>query len=175
MPVRQVLGFPTIFNLLGPLTNPAGALRQLIGVYDRRFLDPIASALAALGAVRAMVVHSDDGLDEISITAPTQVLHVADGRIEHDTISPEALGLQRADMNSLVAADLDHAAAIVRDVIGGADKGPPRAMAVLNAAATVLVAGTAGSLQEGLARATEAVDSGAAARTLAKLVEISND
>jgi len=174
MPVRQALGFPTIFNLLGPLTNPAGARRQLMGVYDRRFLEPIAGALTTLGALRAMVVHSDDGLDEISVSAPTRILHVADGRVEQETISPEALGLPPANMDSLVARDLDHAVAMVRGVLDGTETGPPRDMALLNAAATLLVAGTVESLQEGLVRAAEAVDSGAAHQVLEKLVQLSN-
>jgi anthranilate phosphoribosyltransferase len=174
MPVRLALGFPTIFNLLGPLTNPAGARRQIMGVYDQRFLEPIAHALSALGALRAMVVHSDDGLDEISISAPTHLVHVVDGRVRHETISPPDVGLPPAPIEKLVASDLDHAAAMVRAVIEGTDTGPPRHMALLNAAATLLVAGTAGSLQEGLALAAQAIDSGAAGRTLTKLIELSN-
>ena len=173
MPVRQALGFPTIFNLLGPLTNPAGARRQLLGVYDRCYLEPIAGALHKLGALRAMVVHSDDGLDEISITAPTQVLHVEDGQTRPETISPEKLGLAKADMTDLVARDFDHAVAMVRQIIDGTDTGPPRDMAILNAAATLLVAGLAESLEDGLTRAVEAIDSGAAQQTLEKLVQLS--
>jgi anthranilate phosphoribosyltransferase len=174
MPVRQVLGFPTIFNLLGPLTNPAGAQRQLLGVYDRCYLEPIAGALNKLGALRAMVVHSDDGLDEISITAPTQVLHVGEGKVRRETISPEKLGLAGADMNDLVARDLDHAVAMVLGIIDGTDTGPPRDMAVLNAAATLLVAGAVESLEDGLVSAAEAIHSGAARQTLQKLVQLSN-
>jgi anthranilate phosphoribosyltransferase len=174
MPVRQVLGFPTIFNLLGPLTNPAGAQRQLLGVYDRRYLEPIAGALHKLGALRAMVVHSDDGLDEISITAPTQVLHVAEGKIRRETISPQKLGLARADVNNLVARDLDHAVLMVRKIIDGTDTGPPRDMAILNAAATLLVAGMVESIEDGLTRAADAIDSGTAQQTLQQLVQLSN-
>ncbi|MHC4082781.1 MAG: anthranilate phosphoribosyltransferase [Planctomycetota bacterium] len=174
MPVRQALGFPTIFNLLGPLTNPAGARRQLMGVYDECYLEPIAGALHKLDALRAMVVHSDDGLDEISITAPTQILHVANGRTRRETISPKALGLAGADMNDLVAGDLDHAVEMVRQIIEGTDTGPPRDMALLNAAATLLVAGTVESLEDGLTRAAAAIDSGAAHQTLDKLVQLSN-
>jgi len=174
MPVRQALGFPTIFNLLGPLTNPAGAQRQLMGVYDRRFLEPIAGALATLGALRAMVVHSDDGLDEISVSAPTRVLHVVDGRIEQETISPEAVGLPAAPIDSVVARDLDHAVAMVRGVLDGTETGPPRDMALLNAAATLLVAGAVESLQDGLARSAGAIDAGLGQQTLEKLVKLSN-
>jgi anthranilate phosphoribosyltransferase len=175
MPVRQALGFPTIFNLLGPLTNPAGARRQLLGVYDRCYLEPIAGALGKLGSARAMVVHSHDGLDEISITAPTEVLHVSDGQIRRETISPDELGLTKAGMDDLVARDLDHAVVMVREIIHGADTGPRRDMALLNAAATLLVAGAVESLEEGLVRAGNAIDSGAAQQTLEKLVRLSNE
>jgi anthranilate phosphoribosyltransferase len=173
MPVRQALGFPTIFNLLGPLTNPAGAKRQLMGVYEQRFMEPIAGALATLGTLRAMVVHSEDGLDEISISAPTRLVHVVDGRLEHETISPRDLGLTPAQIESVVADDLHHAASMVREVIDGSETGPPRDMALLNAAATLLVAGTVTSFKEGLACAASAVDSGRARQTLENLVRIS--
>jgi anthranilate phosphoribosyltransferase len=174
MPVRMALGFPTIFNLLGPLTNPAGAARQLMGVYDECFLEPVAEALAALGAVRAMVVHSEDGLDELAITAPTAVLHVRGGEIREERIDPGALGIPAASLHQLTAASLDHAAGLVRGVIEGTDRGPPRDMALLNAAATLLVADVAETLQEGMALAAAAIDAGAARRTLQRLVELSN-
>ncbi|MHC4219738.1 MAG: anthranilate phosphoribosyltransferase [Planctomycetota bacterium] len=174
MPVRLALGFPTIFNLLGPLTNPAGAKRQLMGVYEPRFMEPIADALTTLGTRRAMVVHSEDGLDEISISAPTRIVHVVNGRLEHETISPGDLGLTPAKIENVVADDLDHAAAMVRGVIDGSETGPARDMALLNAAATLLVAGVVESLQEGVASAGEAIGSGAAEGILTKLVEISN-
>ena len=109
VPVRQALGVPTIFNLLGPLTNPAGAKRQVLGVYDARFLKPMARALLDLGASRAMVFHSDDGLDELSISAPTQIVHVAPSGLRGERITPEDLGLTRAPRESVVARDLAHA------------------------------------------------------------------
>ncbi|MCH7848749.1 MAG: anthranilate phosphoribosyltransferase [Planctomycetes bacterium] len=175
MPVRMALGFPTIFNLLGPLTNPAGARRQLMGVYEPRFLHPIAKALAALGAIRAMVIHSDDGLDELSISAPTRIVHVQNGQITEESVDPQALGLSVAPRESVVARDLDHAARIVREVIEGKDTGPARDMTLLNAAATLLVADKAPSLEQGLQLAAEAIDSGQAANTLRKLVKLSSD
>ncbi len=175
MPVRMALGFPTIFNLLGPLTNPAGARRQLMGVYEPRFLHPIAEALAALGAIRAMVVHSDDGLDELSISAPTRIVHVQNGQITEESVDPQALGLSVAPRESVVARDLDHAARIMREVIEGKDTGPARDMTLLNAAATLLVADKAPSLEQGLQLAAEAIDSGQAANTLRKLVELSGE
>ena len=109
MPVRLALGFPTLFNLLGPLTNPAGALRQVMGVYDRRFVRPIAEALAALGAVRAIVVHGDDGLDEISISAPTHVAWVDRGHVREATIEPREYAMALSPREEVVARDLDHA------------------------------------------------------------------
>ena len=175
MPVRLALGFPTIFNLLGPLTNPAGARRQLMGVYDRRFLKPIAQALVALGAVRAIVVHSDDGLDELSISAPTRLVHVSDGQLAEQTVDPRSLGLSPADRETVLAVDLEHATVMMRSVIEGTETGPPRDMALLNTAATLLVADKAASLEQGLQLAARAIDSGAAAGTLGRLVELSNE
>jgi anthranilate phosphoribosyltransferase len=173
MPVRMALGFPTIFNLLGPLTNPAGAGRQLMGVYDACFLAPFAEALASLGTRRAMVVHSDDGLDELSITAPTTALHVREGTVREERIDPRALGLAATSLRELTARDLDHAAAMIRAVLDGTDHGPPRDMAILNAAAALVVADVAATIEEGLALAAGAIDTGAARHTLARLVAMS--
>jgi anthranilate phosphoribosyltransferase len=175
MPVRQALGFPTIFNLLGPLTNPAGARRQLMGVYDRKFLQPIAEALRDLGAIRAMVIHSNDGLDEFSLSASTNVFHVHDGQVTEEVISPKQLGLSMAPREAVTARDLDHAAAMIRDVLEGREKGPPRDMAVLNAAAAIYVAGKANSMEEGVDVAIRAIDSGAAKHTMAQLTAISRE
>lgn len=174
MPVRKALGFATIFNLLGPLTNPAGARRQLMGVYDRRFLQPIAEALRDLGAIRAMVVHSNDGLDELSISASTNIFHVRDGTVTEEVISPRQFGLELASMDSVVARDLDHAACMIREVIEGTEQGAPRDMALLNAAATLMVADLAQSFEEGLEQARRAIDTGAAGSTLQQLAELSH-
>jgi anthranilate phosphoribosyltransferase len=171
MPVRQALGFPTIFNLLGPLTNPAGAQRQVMGVYDAKFLRPIAEALRDLGALRAMVVHSEDGLDELSIAAPTRVMHVENGDVREGVIKPEDAGLSRANsLDEVIASDLDRAASILRGVLSGTDRGVARSMTLLNAAATLEVAGAAKSLREGAKFASDAIDSGAAQQTLERLV-----
>lgn len=172
MPVRQILGFPTIFNLLGPLTNPAGARRQLMGVYDWKFLQPIAEALRDLGAIRAMVIHSSDGLDEFSLSASTSVFNVREGKVSEDVVSPKQLGLTMAPREAVVARDLDHAAQMIRDVLAGAG-GPPRDMALLNAAATLVVADVARTMEEGLTLAAKAVDAGAAMRTLDRLAAVS--
>ncbi len=174
MHVRRALGFPTIFNLLGPLTNPAGARRQLIGVYDRRFLRPIAEALAALGALRAMVVHSDDGLDELSVGAPSTIMHVREGEVHEERIDPKELGLAAAGLDEVTALDLEEATAMLRGVIYGTVTGPPRDLALLNAAATLVVGDRVGSLPQGLQLAAEAIDRGAVAETLERLIELSN-
>lgn len=176
MPVRQTLGFPTIFNLLGPLTNPAGACRQVMGVYDAKFLRPVAEALRDLGVIRAMVVHSEDGLDEVSIAAPTRIMHVQDGQVREETIAPEDAGLKRASLGEVTARDLDHAAKMMRDVLNGTDEGngPVRDMTLLNAAATLVVAGVAESLREGAMIAAKTIDSGAAAETLRMLARESS-
>ena len=172
MPVRQALGFPTIFNLLGPLTNPAGARRQLMGVFNWKFLQPIAEALRDLGAIRAMVIHSNDGLDEFSLSASTNVFHVRDGKVSEEVVSPRQLGLTMTSRDELVAQDLDDAARMIRDVLEG-KAGPAREMALLNAAAAIYVADKAGSMQEGLEHAVRAIDSGAARQTLQNLAKTS--
>jgi anthranilate phosphoribosyltransferase len=169
MPVRQALGFPTIFNLLGPLTNPAGARRQVMGVYEQRFMRPIAEALRDLGAIRAMVVHSEDGLDEFSISAATHVLHVRDGKIVEESISPEDVGLNRAPREQVMARDLDHAAQMIRDILDGKEQGPPRDMAILNAAAAIVVASDDIAFRRAIEMARETIDQGAARKTLEKL------
>ncbi len=174
MPVRHALGFPTIFNLLGPLTNPAGARRQVMGVYDRRFVRPIAEALADLGALRAIVVHSDDGLDELSVSAPTHVAWVDAGHVREATIEPQEHGMPLSPRETVVARDLDHAAAMVRDVLSGDEQGPPRDMTLLAAAATLLVADVVSSFEEGLGLAAESVASGRAMETLDRLAAASH-
>lgn len=170
---RRSLGFPTVFNLLGPLTNPAGADRQLLGVYAPEPARKVAQALANLGATRAMVVHSDDGMDEISLSAPTRAWHVEHGSVREERIDPRDLGLQPAPIESLTASDVPQAARIVRDVLAG-QPGPPRDIVRLNAAAALWIAGAAPDLHEGLAQAQAAIDSGAASHTLQQLADASN-
>ena len=174
MPVRQALGFPTIFNLLGPLTNPAGARRQLMGVYDRRFLQPIAEALRDLGAIHAMVVHSNDGMDEFSLSASTNVFEVRDGKVIEEVFSPKQLGLALAPRDAVVARDLNHAAQMMRSVLDGSEQGPPRDMALLNAAAAIAVGGAARTMEEGIGLARDAIDTGAASQTLDRLAATSS-
>lgn len=166
MPVRMALGVPTIFNLLGPLTNPAGAKRQVLGVYDAKFLEPIAGALRALGVKKAMVVHSEDELDELSISAPTRIVHVTPEGTRSELIAPEDLGLLRAPRESVVARDLEHATAMVRDVLDGRAEGGPRDMTLMCAGAALYVADVASSLAAGVELARAAIDSGKARRKL---------
>lgn len=173
MPVRRALGVPTIFNLLGPLTNPAGAGRQLMGVYDGRFLDVIAETLGRLGTQRAAVLHSEDGLDECSISAPTTIVEVQGGRITRSTVSPEDVGLASAPRESVTAGDLDHAVSMIRGIVDGSLHGPPRDMALLNAAVALLVCDRCDTIHEGVTMAADSIDSGGALKTLDTLVHCS--
>lgn len=174
MPVRKALGFPTIFNLLGPLTNPAGAGRQIMGVYDDAFVRPIAEAHARLGTIRAIVFHSGDGLDECSLGAPTHIADVENGSITEYEIDPESLGLRKASIDQLQARNLDHAAALVRGVLSGEETGPALDMTILNAAAALVAAGRASSFSEGVEQARATIASGKALETLERLKQASN-
>jgi len=168
---RKALRFATIFNLLGPLTNPAGAKRQIMGVYADRFVQPVAEALRDLGSVRAIVIHSRDGFDEISLNAPTRLMHVERGDIREEEIDPQRLGFKTAAVRP--AADLDEAAESFLAIIEGRDAGSRMDMAVLNAAATLVVAGGARSFEKGIDLSRAAIASGGAARTLCQLISIS--
>jgi anthranilate phosphoribosyltransferase len=170
---RRSLGFPTIFNLLGPLTNPAGADRQLIGVYDPRFLPILAEALARLGAARAIVAHGLDGLDELSTTGPTRLAHVERGVHTEETLHLAPLGITPASLADLQAANVGDSARIIRGVLAG-EAGPPRDIVLLNAAAALVVAGITNEIAPALALAAGAIDSGRAWRTLETLVRVSN-
>jgi anthranilate phosphoribosyltransferase len=173
-PVRRALGVRTVFNVLGPLTNPAGATRQLMGVFDDKLVEPIAAVLAALGATRAMVVHAADGLDEISTTSPTHVADLRAGKITIATVTPEQFGLTRARMEDLLVTTAEESAQCVREVLAG-KPGPRRDIVVLNAAAALTVAGVAADIPAGLPLAQQSLDSGQAAKTLTKLVVASNE
>jgi anthranilate phosphoribosyltransferase len=169
VPARKALGVRTIFNFLGPLTNPAAADRQLLGVADRHYQETIAEALVGLGSVRALVVAAEDGLDEISLASPTRVIEVADGSTSEWFVEPGQLGLAPADLESVAGGTPEQNAAAVRGVLAG-DAGPRRDLTVLNAAAAIYVGGLAADLEEGVARAAAAVDSGAAAEILDRLI-----
>ena len=168
VPVRKDLAVRTIFNFLGPLTNPAGATRQLIGVSDAGMLDTMAAALSRLGATRALVVSSADGLDELSTSAPTQVVEVNFERIERYTVSPADCGLPEAPADAIPGAGPEENAATTRAIFAG-EAGPARDIAVLNAGAAIYAAGAADSIPAGVTAAQEAIDSGAAQRTLERL------
>jgi anthranilate phosphoribosyltransferase len=165
VPVRKELGVRTIFNFLGPLTNPAGATRQLIGVSDPAFMDLIAGALARLGARHALVVSSTDGLDEVSICAETRVVELKDGEARSYMVSPEDVGLARASHADVKGGSPDENAAVTRAVLAG-EPGAPRALVAFNAGAALLVAGRAATLEEGVRLAEETLDSGAALQSM---------
>lgn len=171
-PIREQLGFRTIFNILGPLANPAGARRQVLGVYDPRWVEPLARVLGALGSVRAWVAHGD-GLDELTTTGVTQIAEWRDGFVRLFNITPEAVGLPRAAMADLRGGDPVANAAALRALLDGAT-GPYRDIVLLNAAAAFLVSDTVETLREGIALAAHAIDSGAAAASLAKLITATN-
>jgi anthranilate phosphoribosyltransferase len=174
MPVRKTLGFPTLFNILGPLTNPAGAARQIMGVYDRRFVRPVAEALRRLGAQRALVMHSDDGLDEFSIGARTHVADVSPkGVVEYD-VDPTALGLRSARASDLAPRSVGEAADLMVAILRGEEAGPARDMTLLSTAAALVVADQVGSLDEGIGVAAQSIDFGDAISTFEALREMSH-
>jgi anthranilate phosphoribosyltransferase len=167
-PVRRALGITTIMNILGPLTNPAGARRQVIGVADVRLLDLIPNALLALGHIRALVVHGAPGMDEVSPVGPTRVVELRDGRLEDYEVTPEELGLEAVAPESLAGGEPDANGEIILDVLrGGA--GPARTAVVMNAAAAILVGDLAESWGAAVARAEQAIDQGSALASLEAL------
>jgi anthranilate phosphoribosyltransferase len=174
VPVRKALGVRTIFNFLGPLTNPAGAPRQLLGVSDRHYQETIAEALVGLGSVRAMVVTADDGVDEISISARTRVIEVDDGRTEESFVEPGDLGFAEAEPEYVAGGSPAENASASRAVLGG-EAGPRRHLVLLNAGAAIYVGGKAESLADGVERGASAVDSGAARELLERLVATTNE
>jgi anthranilate phosphoribosyltransferase len=172
MAARREMGIRTVFNMLGPLTNPAGANAQVIGVYSDALTEPLARALAELGTLRAYVVHGDDGLDEISNTGPSHISEVREGVVRSSTVRPEDFGLPRSSLQDLRGGDREENAEIVRHVLA-AEAGPRRDIVLMNAAAALVVGGKAHDFKEGVALAAESVDSGAAAAKLAGLIALS--
>jgi anthranilate phosphoribosyltransferase len=172
-PTRVELGTRTIFNLLGPLSNPAGVRRQMVGVFARPWIEPLAHVLGALGTERAWVVHGSDGLDEITTSGPTYVAELAGGKVRTFEIAPEEVGLKRSSAADLKGADAETNAKALREVLAGRP-GPFRDVALLNAAAALTVAGKANALADGLKLAQNSVDSGEAKKRLDRLVEVSN-
>ena len=169
-PVRAELPFRTIFNLLGPLTNPAGSRRQLVGVFGASFVRPVAEALRDLGAERALVVHGKDGMDEITTSAETVVAEVSDGDLKEYEISPEDFGLGRHAADDLLGGDAHLNARILRDVLSGKETGAARDVTLLNAGAAVFVSGRSETIEGGVRQAEESIGTGAAERALEDFV-----
>ena len=169
--VRRQLGIHTTFNLLGPLSNPAGAPRQIIGVFRHDLAERLARVLAALGTEHAWVVHGEDGLDEITLAGKTHVAEARDGEVRTFEIAPQNFGLEVRDLDHLRGGDTEANAAIVRAVLEGTRDDEARALVIMTAAAALLLGGVVADLREGAARAAEAIDSGAALAKLERLVE----
>ena len=163
----------TVFNLLGPLTNPAGAAAQVVGVFDGGRVPQIAETLARLGAVRAFVVHGSDGLDEITTTGTTRMAEVRGGSVSERDVSPDEFGLPRASKEDLTGGDRDENAAILRAILTG-DPGPKRDIVLANAAAALVAAGKADGFLEGVRLAAESIDSGATKEKLERLIEFTS-
>jgi anthranilate phosphoribosyltransferase len=173
-PTRVELATRTIFNLLGPLSNPAGVVRQMVGVFSRQWVLPLAQVLKNLGSESVWVVHGSDGLDEITLTGPTFVAALENGAIRSLEVSPEDVGLKRVAGEALKGGDAAANAAALRNVLAGLPS-PYRDVALFNAAAALVVAGRAKELKEGLALGIQSIDGGAAAERLKRLVEVSNN
>ena len=171
---RREMGVRTIFNVLGPLTNPAGAPNQLLGVYSAALVEPLARVLHRLGSRHVLVVHGEDGVDEISLGAPTRVAELRDGEIRTYTITPEEFGLERTPLEALQVATPEESLARIRSVLDD-EPGPARDMVQLNAGAAIYAAGLADSLEAGMRRADEVIASGAARERLEALVRLSNE
>jgi anthranilate phosphoribosyltransferase len=168
MPVRKALGVRTVLHILGPLLNPAGAQRQVMGVYQSRLVPLLAEAMTLLGARHAMVVHGDGGLDEIALSGPTEIAEVRDGVAREYVLTPESMGFERAPLESLTGADAATNAAILTAIFAG-EPGPRREVVLLNAAAVLLTAGIAEDMHQGVTLAARAIDSGAVLRLVSNL------
>ena len=171
--IRRELGFRTVFNILGPLTNPGKPSMQLLGVYDEYLVEPLAQVLVELGIKRGMVVYGMDKLDEISMSCPTKICEINDGWFRTTTITPEDFGFKTCSKDELVGGTPEENAQITRDILSGA-KGPKREAVLLNAGASLYIGGKASSMKEGVKLAAEIIDSGKAMETLNKLIEVSN-
>lgn len=172
-PTRVELGTRTIFNLLGPLSNPAGAKRQIIGVFDQAWANPMAEVLRNLGSERVWVVHGSDGIDELTTTGPSTVVELKDGELNSFEVTPEEAGLVRVRLEDLKGGDGKANAGVMAEMLDGA-KGPIRDIVLLNTAAALIIAGQVENLKDGVAEGAKAIDSGAARATLDKLIDITN-
>ena len=167
---RREIGVRTMFNLLGPLTNPAGAKHQLVGVFDQKWVRPLAEVFRSLGSIHTLVVHSNDGLDEISIAEPTNVSELKNGQILDYVISPEEYGFARQPIDSLRVDSVEDSFELISGMLSGA-RGPAYDMVALNAGATIYAANLKESLKEGVAEACKVIDSGAALKKLQELAK----
>ncbi len=173
-PVRKELGIRTVFNILGPLANPAGAKLELMGVYDGALVEPLAQVMGKLGVTRGMVVYGQDGLDEISMSAPTSVCEIRDGWFQAYEIAPEQFGYARCSKGELTGGTPAENAAITRAILSGTETGPKRQAVCLNAGAALYIGGKAESMAAGVRLAESLLDSGAAAEKLAEVIRRSN-
>ena len=171
--IRRELGFRTVFNILGPLTNPGSPKMQLLGVYDEYLVEPLAQVLISLGVKRGMVVYGQDKLDEISMSAPTTVCEFKDGWFKTYTIALEDFGFVRCQKSDLVGGTPEENAAITRAILGG-EKGHKRNAVLMNAGASLYICGKAESFKDGVELAAKIIDSGEALKTLEKVIEVSN-
>ena len=171
-PVRKELGIRTVFNILGPLSNPAGANRELMGVYDEALVEPLAQVMSKLGVTRGMVVFGRDRLDEISMSAPTSVCEIRDGWFQSYELTPEQFGYARCDKAELTGGTPSENAVITRAVLDGTDRGPKRQAVCLNAGAALYIGGKADTVAAGVKRAEELIDSGAAGAKLEEIVRL---
>lgn len=173
-PIRKELGIRTVFNILGPLSNPAGANMELMGVYDQSLVEPLAQVMANLGVNRGMVVYGQDSLDEISMCAPTSVCEIRDGKFTSYEITPEQFGYARCEKGALTGGTPAENAEITKAILKGEEKGPKRQAVCLNAGAALYIAGKAASIEEGVKLAESLIDSGAALKKLEEFVEETN-
>ena len=173
-PIRKELGIRTVFNILGPLSNPAGANMELMGVYDQSLVEPLAQVMANLGVDRGMVVYGQDSLDEISMCAPTSVCEIRDGKFTSYEITPEQFGYERCEKGALTGGTPAENAEITKAILKGEEKGPKRQAVCLNAGAALYIAGKAASIEEGVKLAEFLIDSGAALKKLEEFVEETN-
>ncbi len=170
---RREMGVRTLFNVLGPLTNPAGAPNQVIGVFDDAWLVPLAQVLARLGSEHVLVVHSEDGMDEISIGAATKVAELKEGKVSTYSVTPEQFGMQRAAIDALKVSDAQHSLVMLRTALDNTP-GPARDIVTLNAGAAIYAAGLAGTLEQGVRKASDVIASGAARAKLEALIKFTN-
>ena len=173
-PIRKELGIRTVFNILGPLSNPAGANMELMGVYNQSLVEPLAQVMANLGVNRGMVVYGQDSLDEISMCAPTSVCEIRDGKFTSYEITPEQFGYERCEKGALTGGTPAENAEITKAILKGEEKGPKRQAVCLNAGAALYIAGKATSIEEGVKLAESLIDSGAALKKLEEFVEETN-